>query len=674
MPYILAFVICCSMTPISFSQDWKVGAAKIDITPQERLTMAGYAGRKEPAEGTEQPLYAKAIVLEDQEGSRVVIVTLDLIGVIPELRSEIEKACMEKFQLPSQQLVMNASHTHCGPAYGTEPAKAYFDSMSKKIVEVIGEAIQKLQPASLHFSEGRCGFAMNRRTPSEQGYRNHPNPRGVVDHQVPVLSARDASGKLIAILFGYACHNTTLGFLKWCGDYAGYAQAEIEMDFPGAVALFMMGCGGDQNPYPRSELKYAAMHGRTLATSVAAAIETGQKEPRHQQALKGSLQCILDKVTLDFVTKDREPFDYPIQIIKFGSDLSLVALASEVTVDYSLRLKRELPLMTAGNFWIAGYSNTYAGYIPSRRVLVEGGYEAQSRPWQTSLEERITTKTHELLAKLQGETLFEAKPLTAEGGFTKGIEGPAWDHRQGFLYAVNYAQQQTIGRVALDGSARVFLTLPEQSVGNGIQFDHRGNMFIADYVGHAIWKVSAGSSTPHLFAHQPMMNQPNDLTVAKDGTLYASDPNWSQKTGQIWRIDVDGTTHRVAEDMGTTNGIELSPDDRTLYVNESVQRKIWAFKVNEDGSLTDKRLVVEFPDYGFDGMRCDIDGNLYVTRHGKGTIVKLSPHGDVIREIDVLGSKPSNLCFGGPHGRTIFVTEVDHQRIVTFRVDRPGRM
>jgi sugar lactone lactonase YvrE len=168
------------------------------------------------------------------------------------------------------------------------------------------------------------------------------------------------------------------------------------------------------------------------------------------------------------------------------------------------------------------------------------------------------------------------------------------------------------------------------------------------------------------------MNQPNDLAIAADGTLFASDPDWKKGTGQLWRIGRDGKTTRVAADMGTTNGIEVSPDGKTLYVNESVQRNIWAFPIAADGSLGKKRLLKKFDDHGFDGMRCDVDGNLYVTRHGKGTVVKLSPDGKVLGEIDVLGEWPTNICFGGPDGRTAYVTEAKNRRVVQFRVDRPG--
>lgn len=269
------------------------------------------------------------------------------------------------------------------------------------------------------------------------------------------------------------------------------------------------------------------------------------------------------------------------------------------------------------------------------------------------------------------EQLFEAKPLTKAGQFTPGIEGPACD-RAGNIYAVNFSRQQTIGKVTPDGAGAVYLELPGQSVGNGICFDRQGSMYVADYAGHNVLRVDPRTRAITVFAHGDQFNQPNDLAITRDGTLYASDPNWKDSTGQLWRIDRDGKVTRVAEKMGTTNGIEVSPDGRTLYVNESIQRNVWAFTMAKDGALTDKRLLKQFESHGFDGMRCDVDGNLYITRHGKGTVAKLSPRGEVLREIDVLGSKPSNLCFGGPDGRTIYVTEVEHTRLVQFRVDRPG--
>ena len=264
-----------------------------------------------------------------------------------------------------------------------------------------------------------------------------------------------------------------------------------------------------------------------------------------------------------------------------------------------------------------------------------------------------------------------ADPLTPAGSFTGGIEGPAVD-RFGFVYAVNYARQQTIGRVSPEGSGDVFVTLPGTSVGNGIRFGRDGSMYVADYVGHNVLRVDMATRHVSVFAHEPRMNQPNDLAIAPDGVIYASDPDWQRSTGQVWRIDTDGRPTLAAAGMGTTNGLDVSPDGRTLYVNESVQRNVWAFTIAPDGQVTGKRLVHQFPDFGLDGMRCDVDGNLWVTRYDKGTAVLLTPGGDVLAEVDVLGRKPSNICFGGPDGRTAYVTEVEHRRIVQFRVERPG--
>ena len=269
------------------------------------------------------------------------------------------------------------------------------------------------------------------------------------------------------------------------------------------------------------------------------------------------------------------------------------------------------------------------------------------------------------------EELFKATALTKPGEFTKGIEGPACD-KAGNVFAVNFKEQGTIGRVSPDGKGEVFLTLPEGSTGNGIRFDKKGNMFIADYPKHNVLRVDAKTKKLTVFAHEPRMNQPNDLAIDAKGNLYASDPSWGKGTGQLWRISKKGKVMLLADDMGTTNGIEVSPDGKTLYVNESKQRNIWAFSIKKDGSVEKKRLLKKFEDHGFDGMRCDAKGNLYVTRHGKGTVVILSPEGKILKEIDVLGAKPSNLCFGGPDGRTVYVTEVEHTRLVQFRVEHPG--
>lgn len=280
----------------------------------------------------------------------------------------------------------------------------------------------------------------------------------------------------------------------------------------------------------------------------------------------------------------------------------------------------------------------------------------------------LTVGCHSLVLD---EKLYLATPLTATNSFTAGIEGPACD-RAGNIFAVNFAQQQTIGRTTPGGQSEVFVTLPNDSVGNGIRFDRAGRMYVADYVGHNVLRIDLTTRAVTVLAHEPMMNQPNDLAIAPNGTLYASDPNWKAKAGQLWRIDPDGTTTRLAADMGTTNGVEVSPDGKRLYVNESVQRNVWVFDIQPDGGVANKRLLRQFPDHGFDGMRCDADGNLYITRYGKGTVAVLSPEGEVLREINVLGARPSNLCFGGPDGRTVYVTEVEHRRLVQFRAETPG--
>ena len=269
------------------------------------------------------------------------------------------------------------------------------------------------------------------------------------------------------------------------------------------------------------------------------------------------------------------------------------------------------------------------------------------------------------------EPLFVAEPVTMPGEFTGGIEGPACD-ADGNVFAVNFGKQQTIGRISSAGQGAVYLRLPGDSVGNGIRFGQDGAMYIADYVGHNIYRVASGEREPIVFAHDDRMNQPNDLAIGPDGTLYASDPNWGKGTGQLWRIDTNGEVHRLAHDIGTTNGIELSPDGKRLYVNESVQRNIWRFDITEERLLENKQLLIDFPDFGFDGMRCDVHGNLYVTRYGKGVVAIVTPEGKVTREIDVLGKRPSNLCFGGADGRTVYVTEVEHTRLVKFRVEHPG--
>ena len=270
------------------------------------------------------------------------------------------------------------------------------------------------------------------------------------------------------------------------------------------------------------------------------------------------------------------------------------------------------------------------------------------------------------------EQLFVSQEFTPVNGFTSGIEGPACD-ADGNLYAVNFEKQGTIGKVTPDGQATVFVELPEGSIGNGIRFDSHGFMYIADYTNHNVLKVDMKTREISVQAHEPKMNQPNDLAIGANDILYASDPNWGESTGQLWRVDAEGKVTLLESDMGTTNGIEVSPDEKKLYVNESAQRNIWTYDLSPEGNISNKRLLIQFPDFGMDGMRCDIDGNIYVTRHGKGTVAKLSPEGEVLLEVELAGKHCTNIAFGGDDGRTCYVTLADRGNVEVFRADRPGR-
>jgi sugar lactone lactonase YvrE len=265
----------------------------------------------------------------------------------------------------------------------------------------------------------------------------------------------------------------------------------------------------------------------------------------------------------------------------------------------------------------------------------------------------------------------ESTDLVPEGTFTSGIEGPAVDAK-GNLYAVNYGDKGTIGVITPCGTHSLFVTLPEGSTGNGIRFNAIGDMFVADYTGHNILRVDMGTKAVSVFAHEPLMNQPNDITIAPNGTIYASDPAWAKNTGKLWMITPSGNVKLLLDEMGTTNGVEVSPDGRLLYVNESVQRNVWVFDIEADGSLSNKRLFYSFPDFGMDGMRCDEKGNLYICRYDKGTVLVVSPEGKSLHEYWCKGNKPSNITFGGRNNKQIYITLQDRGCIEAFEALNPG--
>lgn len=271
-----------------------------------------------------------------------------------------------------------------------------------------------------------------------------------------------------------------------------------------------------------------------------------------------------------------------------------------------------------------------------------------------------------------GTRRFVATDLTPENSFSENCEGPNVD-KAGNLYVVNYQRDGTVGIITPEGKASVFVELPAGSTANAIRFDSRGDMLLADFTGHNVLKINMPTKGIGVFCHDDRFNQPNDLCISKKDIVFASDPNWKAGTGQLWRIAPDGKANLLAADMGTTNGIELSPDERTLYVNESVQLNIWAFDVTPGGEVGNKRLFTHFDDFGMDGMKCDKAGNLYVARYGKGVVALFSPEGKLLREIKVKGKKTSNLAFGGKDGKTVFVTLQDRKCVETFRNDVAGK-
>ncbi len=426
---------------------WKAGLARQVITPQEPMWMAGYASRKAPSDGKVHDLYAKAIALQDAEGARLVIVTLDLIGITNELGDYVLKQAAEKYQLHPRELLLNASHTHCGPelraervalwglpAEQTAPIERNFARLRDQLVNVVGQSLADLKPARLTISQDAADFARNRRFPTENGFVNRQYDDGPVDHEVPVLQVwrgNASTGEdLAAVLFGYACHNTTLGIQQFCGDYAGFAQAELEKRLPGTQAMFVMGAGGDQNPYPRGKLELAETHGRTLAAAVARALDKPGK------AVASSLRTARAAASLQFdplpsrqeLTADLEStnmyrarkarylldrldgpqaidmtYPCPVQVARLGEEVLLVAIGGEVVVDYSHKLKSAYS--GGPTVWVAGYSNDVFGYLPSRRVRLEGGYEAGGAmlygklpgPFSDDVEQRVMSTIDQLI-------------------------------------------------------------------------------------------------------------------------------------------------------------------------------------------------------------------------------------------------------------------------------------
>jgi hypothetical protein len=403
------------------------------------MWMAGYAARTKPAEGTMTDLWAKALALEDAGGRRVVLVTLDLVGVERQLAAPLCEKLQQKYKLERSQIALNCSHTHSGPVVDRnlrpmheyslpkeqqELIHAYADKLEAAVIHVVGQAIGKLAPARLEWGSGRTDFAVNRRANREADVpklREAGQLKGPSDHDVPVLAVKDASGKLVAVAAGYACHATVLSGYDWSGDYPGYFQIEIEKAHPGAVALFWAGCGADQNPIPRRQVELAEKYGKQLAadveevlagplTPITGRLTTSYAEiplafatlPTREELVAQTNDtnkyiAMRAKMLLEEIDAGRPlspTYPYPVQLWRLGDEIEWFFLGGEVVVDFAVRTKSE---RRGTKTWMAGYSNDVMAYIPSRRVLTEGGYEGggamvyygQPTVWSERVEQQI---------------------------------------------------------------------------------------------------------------------------------------------------------------------------------------------------------------------------------------------------------------------------------------------
>jgi hypothetical protein len=414
------------------------------------MYLSGFAARTHASEGVLHDLWAKALAVEDASGERVVIVTVDLIGFGHELCDDVAARVTEYYGLKREDLLFNASHTHSGPLVlddspvmfelddeQLDRTKEYFAHLQETLCELIGAVLDDLAPAQLWFGSGTATFAVNRRERAAKGIVNGYYPEGPSDHSVPVLKVTATSGEVRALLCLYACHPTVIGpdSYLFCGDYAGFAQLALEDAFPGATAFFMQGCGADQNALPRHHIELARAYGHQLAAAVRRVLT------REMQPVRGTLRSALEMVEIELAPHTRALFEarlteehelnpwrerharlmlqaydegrplrsitYPLQAIGFGDDLTLLALGGEVVVDYALRLKREF---VSRNLIVAGYSNDVMAYIPSLRVLHEGGYEGGDAmiffglpmPFAETVEEEIVRAAHRVIERSSG--------------------------------------------------------------------------------------------------------------------------------------------------------------------------------------------------------------------------------------------------------------------------------
>ena len=421
---------------------WEAGVAKRKITPQDAVWMSGYASRDRPAEGTRTELWAKATALRDQHGELGVVLSLDVVGFGRGVAERIWKGLGDDLELERSQLWLNASHTHTGPVVGgnlmtmyflSEVAKdrveKYTDWLVQQSVEAVLESVEALAPAQLSYGDGRAYFGVNRRNNPEMlvpKRRFSGELVGPIDYSVPVLRITDLEGRIRGILFGYACHATTLSDYQWSGDYPGYAQEFVEAAFPSAMAQFVAGCGADVNPLPRRRAELPVRYGAELAKSVAGVLQ-GVMEPVSSslvtrfQSTELSFESVptSEKLRQDAKSENRyvasraqhwldeleagravpASYPYPVGWWRLGDSIDLVSLGGEVVVEYALALKERYGSKT----WVAGYSHDVMAYIPSDRIWREGGYEGGTSMIYYGLPERwCATVEADVMKAIQG--------------------------------------------------------------------------------------------------------------------------------------------------------------------------------------------------------------------------------------------------------------------------------
>ncbi len=419
------------------AEGWKAGFSRTLITPQKPIWMSGYASRDHAAEATRTELWAKAMALEDARGHRALLITLDLVGVSRDVTLPIRRALAKDHGLGMADILINCSHTHTGPVVGgnlrtmyvldASHSQAILDYTEWLIDEVITlgiQAVEALRPASLQYGHAHATFATNRRQNPESlvpAWRASGRLKGPVDHEVPVLSIRDLERALIAVVFGYACHATVLNDYQWSGDYPGYAQSALERRFEGVQAMFWAGAGADINPLPRRSVELAEGYGEELGMAVASTLKGVMSE------VSPTLKTQYTEIDLRFdslpspseLQKEADSDDpyaaararkwlkvldqggrlpttypYPLGMWHLGDHLQWLSMGGEVVVDYALKFKKQ----ATQSLWVAGYSHDVMGYIPSRRVWNEGGYEGggsmvyygQPTRWSNTVEKEIS--------------------------------------------------------------------------------------------------------------------------------------------------------------------------------------------------------------------------------------------------------------------------------------------